>query len=70
MENSASPTPGMDSMAHWPGMWRKGFFPSVPTTRKVFTSGVSRRTSVTTASMGINGSLFMASPPLPRPGRP
>ena len=28
MENSASPTPGMESIAHWPGMCSKGFLPS------------------------------------------
>ena len=64
MENRASPTPGMDSMAHWPGMCSKGFFPSRPTTRKVLTSGVSTRISVTTPSFGIRLSLscFFTSP--------
>ena len=41
MENIASPTPGMESIAHWPGMCSKAFFPSGVTTRKVLTSGVS-----------------------------
>ena len=54
MENMASPTPGMDSMAHWPGMCSKAFLPSRPTTRKVLTSGVSIRMSVTTPILGIS----------------
>ena len=52
MENMASPTPGMDSMAHWPGLCSKAFLPSGVTTRKVFTSGVSMRISVTTPIVG------------------
>ena len=64
MENMASPTPGMESMAHWPGMCSKHLPPSRACTRKVLTSGVSRRISVTTPSMGIKCVLVhFASPP-------
>ena len=62
MENMASPTPGMESMAHCPGLCSKAFFPLGVTTRKVFTSGVSMRISVTTPIWGINGSLFSIIP--------
>ena len=48
MENIASPTPGIDSIAHWPGLCSNAFLPSGVTTRKVLTSGVSMRISVTT----------------------
>ena len=58
MENIASPTPGMDSIAHCPGLCSNAFFPSGVTTRKVFTSGVSIRISVTTPTTGISGSLI------------
>ena len=60
MENSASPTPGIESIAHWPGMCSKGFLPSSPTTRKVLTSGVSTRIFVTTPIIGIRGSCLIA----------
>ena len=59
MENSASPTPGTESIAHCPGICPKGFLPFTPTTRKVLTSGVSTRMSVTTARFGIKGSVLM-----------
>ena len=59
MENIASPTPGMDSMAHWPGMCSKHLPPSGFSTRKVLMSGVSRRISVTTPIIGIRLSVLM-----------
>ena len=62
MENIASPTPGMESMAHWPGMCSKTFLPSKPTTRKVLMSGVSMRMSVTTPILGIKVSCIILSP--------
>ena len=60
IENIASPTPGTDSMAHCPGIWSNAFLPSGVTTRKVLTSGVSMRISVTTPIIGIRGSLISA----------
>ncbi|OPZ68095.1 MAG: hypothetical protein BWY81_01005 [Firmicutes bacterium ADurb.Bin467] len=58
IENIASPTPGIDSIAHWPGMCEKHTPSPVSarTTRKVLTSGVSRRMSVTTPIAGISAS--------------
>ena len=67
MENIASPTPGMDSIAHCPGMWENGFLPSGDTTRKVFTSGVSMRISVTTPIFGIKVSSVIFLIPFRRP---
>ena len=59
IENIHSPTPGTETIAHWPGRCSNGFFPSVPTTRKVLTSGVSLRISVMTPILGIRFSLIM-----------
>ena len=59
IENMPSPTPGTEIMAHCPGRWSKGFFPSRVRMRKVLTSGVSMRTSSTTTGWGIRVSLFI-----------
>ena len=61
---NASPTPGTETKAHCPGLCSKSFFPSRPTTRKVFTSGVSVRISVMTPIIGIRVSGFVFPPQL------
>ena len=48
IENIASPTPGIESIAHCPGICSNTLPPSRAFTLKVFTSGVSCRISVTT----------------------
>ena len=49
---TSSPT-DTEYMAHWPGICLKHTPPSSALTRKVLTSGVSTRTSVTTPSLSL-----------------
>ena len=64
MENSASPTPGTQSIAHWPGICSNSLVPSGRTIRNVFTSGVSRRISVMIPTCGSKAFFFSSLPQL------